>query len=69
MWSTTVAGERTPLDRQFAHRGCFCRNCLRVLRHFASYQTTIEQLSGSIASGIEKIQNKLDSMTAAQDDS
>ena len=33
------------------------------------YQTTIEQLSGSIASGIEKIQNKLDSMTAAQDDS
>ena len=33
------------------------------------YQTTIEQLSDSIASGIEKIQNKLDSMTAAQDDS
>ena len=33
------------------------------------YQTAIEQLSGSIASGIEKIQNKLDSMTAAQDDS
>lgn len=33
------------------------------------YQTTIESLSGSIASGIEKIQNKLDSMTAAQDDS
>ena len=33
------------------------------------YQTTIEQLSGSIASGIEKIQNKLDSMTTAQDDS
>ena len=33
------------------------------------YHTTIEQLSGSIASGIEKIQNKLDSMTAAQDDS
>ena len=33
------------------------------------YRTTIEQLSGSIASGIEKIQNKLDSMTAAQDDS
>ena len=33
------------------------------------YQTTIEQLSGSIASGIEKIQNKLDSMTATQDDS
>ena len=33
------------------------------------YQTTIEQLSSSIASGIEKIQNKLDSMTAAQDDS
>ena len=33
------------------------------------YQTTIASLSGSIASGIEKIQNKLDSMTAAQDDS
>ena len=33
------------------------------------YQTTIEQLSGSTASGIKKIQNKLDSMTAAQDDS
>lgn len=33
------------------------------------YQTTIESLSDSIASGIEKIQNKLDSMTAAQDDS
>ena len=33
------------------------------------YQTTIESLSGSIASGIEKIQNKLDSMTTAQDDS
>ena len=33
------------------------------------YQTTIESLSGSIASGIGKIQNKLDSMTAAQDDS
>ena len=28
------------------------------------YQTTIASLSGSIASGIEKIQNKLDSMTA-----
>lgn len=28
------------------------------------YQTTIESLSDSIASGIEKIQNKLDSMTA-----
>lgn len=33
------------------------------------YQTTIASLSGSIASGIEKIQNKLDSMTATQDDS
>ena len=33
------------------------------------YQTTIASLSGSIASGIEKIRNKLDSMTATQDDS
>lgn len=32
------------------------------------YQTTIEQLSGSIASGIEKIQTKLDSMTAGGDE-
>ncbi len=32
------------------------------------YQTTIEQLSGSIANGIEKIQNKLDSMTADGDE-
>ena len=28
------------------------------------YQTTIASLSGSIASGIEKIRNKLDSITA-----
>ena len=28
------------------------------------YQMTIASLSGSIASGIEKIQNELDSMTA-----
>lgn len=32
------------------------------------YQTTIEQLSGNIASGIEKIQTKLDSMTAGGDE-
>lgn len=33
------------------------------------YQTTIEQLSGSIVSGIEKIQTKLDSMTTDGDES
>ena len=32
------------------------------------YQTTIEQLSGSIVSGIEKIQTKLDSMAADGDE-
>lgn len=33
------------------------------------YQTTIDRLSGNIEEGIEKIQNKLESMSAAQDDS
>ena len=35
----------------------------------ARYQITIEQLSGSIANGIEKIQNKLDNMIADGDES
>lgn len=33
------------------------------------YQTTIDRLSGNIEEGIEKIQNKLESMSATQDDS
>lgn len=33
------------------------------------YQTTIDRLSGNIEEGIEKIQNKLEGMSAAQDDS
>ena len=33
------------------------------------YQATIDRLSNNIESGIEKIQNKLDCMTASQDDS
>ena len=33
------------------------------------YQTTIDRLSGNIEAGIEKIQNKLECMSATQDDS
>lgn len=33
------------------------------------YQMTIDRLSGNIEEGIEKIQNKLESMSATQDDS
>ena len=33
------------------------------------YQTTIDRLSGNIEEGIEKIQNKLECMSATQDDS
>lgn len=33
------------------------------------YQATIDRLSGNIENGIEKIQNKLECMSAAQDGS
>ena len=61
-----------PRDPVFSHPGqtyLFFRMLKENRERETRYQTTIEQLSGSIASGIEKIQNKLDSMTAAQDDS